>query len=158
MKGLVFRQSVCHLTKETLFVNARILARFWSYIIGMWDMLPSGHMLQQSRLPPSVNLLMSWYNLEFSEQWWQFHSLPSLYCPALLAWLLCFPELFLIACTERGYLCSVSQFQWTWKNLGLPKLLVLPINEMKYLPMLVKNMSNESRLSTCNKLFHKFFF
>lgn len=138
--------------RKLFFVNASILARFWIYIIGMWDMLPSGHMLQQYRLPHSVNLLMPWYNLEFSEQWWQFHSLPSLFCPALLAWLLCFPEISLIACTEGYYLSSVSEFQLTWKNLDLLKLLVLPISEIECFPMLVKNMSNENGINTCNNI------
>lgn len=152
MKALVFRQSVCHLTKETLSVNARVLARFWSYIIGMWDMLPRPYVaiIQTTSFCKSVNIVVQ--SGVFRDSGGNFILCPLYFVLLYLPDFLCFPELSLIACTEGEYLSSVSEFQLTWKNLDLPKLLVLPINEMGCFPMLVKNLSNENGINTWNNV------
>lgn len=53
----------------------------------------------------------------------------------------------LSACTEGDYLSSVSSFQLTWRDLDLPKLLVLPINETEHFPMLLKNTSDKKKIN-----------
>lgn len=43
-------------------------------------------------------------------------------------------------------LCLTSSYHG--RNLALPKLLVLPINEMECFPMVVKNMSDKNGINT----------